>query len=111
MALPLPPAFKLRPSLVVTLISNVLACEDAENDAERTVDDLLAELDSNNGYVSRSVLESALYCCNMQEERGLFKHPQGLHFNPFVVEILPEGLAFDRYYNNIYRVKDGPSKT
>jgi hypothetical protein len=107
----LPASFRVRPSWAVTLIDNVMACDDAENDAEKTVDDLLAELDLNNGYISRATMESALYCCNMQSERLAFRHPQGLLFKPFLKDVLPEGLAFDLYYNRIYREQDGKKTT
>ena len=60
---------------------------DAENDADRTVTEIASEIDSFDGYLGRSVLESALYCCNLESEAGEFWHPFEWTFEKFVTEL------------------------
>jgi hypothetical protein len=103
----IPRTFKVRPSEVVVLIHHVMTSEDAENDADRTVDEIIAEIDSFQGWISKGVLESALYCCNMEHERGNFWHPQAQSFDRFLKQVIPRDLHFDRYYNVIREAKDG----
>lgn len=104
--------YPIRPLEAIVLIHHVLHCPDAENDAEKTVIELTMELDAWDGYVSKAVLESALYCCNIENEKRKFWHPLKQKFDGFVDELLPVGKHFDRYYNCIYDkkkdVQDGP---
>jgi hypothetical protein len=45
--------------------------DDAENDADRTVREIVSELDTmSKARVPKALLESALYCCNMEDEKG-----------------------------------------
>lgn len=95
--------FHVRPSEAVILIGNVMACKDADADADRTVNELMADLNAWRGWVTKPVLESALYCCNMNDEHGQFFDPFGHGFVKFLRDVLPQGVIFDRYYN---RIKD-----
>lgn len=88
------------------LIHHVMHCEDAENDADRTVEELATEIDEFDGYLSKAVLESALYCCNMENERKKFWHPLGQRFERFLEDVIPRGKHFDRYRNVIYDKKE-----
>lgn len=97
--------FKIRPSIGVVLMYHVLNSDDAEHDADRTVREIIDELDHHRGTVSKSLLESALYCCNMEDEKGKFWHPLGQSFTNFVSELLPHDLHFDRYFHQIYEKK------
>lgn len=101
--------FPVLPSVCAVLAYNVMICTDAENDADRTVDELLAALDDNRGWIPRVVLESALYCCNINDEDGKFWHPQVATFPGFIKKVLGTKYHFDRYYNRIIE-KDGPQK-
>jgi hypothetical protein len=92
----------------VVLMENVVKCEDANNDADRTVEELISEIDAFDGYVSKTILEAALYCCNIQSEDKKFWHPHGWSFDQFVHELLPKYHEFNKYYNWITRKdKDG----
>lgn len=92
----------------VVLINNIVHCEEASNDAERTMQELISEIDVNDGHLSKTVLEASLYCCNMQAEDKKFWHPYGWTFDKFVFELLPVRHEFNKYYNWITRKeKDG----
>lgn len=66
---------------VTALLSGVLAAslnrEVGIEDAGRTAAELLKELNVSLR-LSDSVIESALWACNMLHERGLFKHSDGV---------------------------------
>lgn len=107
----IPYTYKISPLQAVVLLHHLVNSDDAENDADRTVGEMVAELDGNNGFLSKAVLESALYCCNMEDERGRFWHPLNHNFDRFTAGIIPKSLHFDKYYNVIYEVKkDGQKK-
>jgi len=93
--------FPISPLEAVVLLHNVLKCEDAENDADRTVDEIVGEIDDLDGMITKSLLESALYCCNMEDERKQFWHPLKWELKRFVKELLPHKYVFDYYYNRI----------
>lgn len=101
----IPARFQISPLTAVVLLHHVVNCDDADNDADRTVREIAVELDKYRSSIKRAVLESALYCCNMEEERGKFWHPFDHSFNRFIDEILPSDFHFDRYYNQIYEKK------
>lgn len=103
----IPYSFKVSPLQAVVLLHHVVTSEDADNDADRTIEEIVAEIDGFNGYLSKGVLESALYCCNMEYERGNFWHPLNQSFDKFLSNVVPKSLHYDRYYNVIYEVKDG----
>lgn len=98
--------YPVSPLEALVLIHHVIHSEDAENDADRTVQELVTEIDAFDGYLSKAVLESALYCCNVENEKKKFWHPLGQKFDKFVDEVLPKGKHFDRYYNCIYDKKE-----
>jgi hypothetical protein len=100
--------YAISPLEALVLLRNVMDCPDAENDADRTVTEICSEIDSFDGYLGRSVMESALYCSNIQGEDNKFWHPFNWTFDRFVTELLPTDQQFDKYYNIIKdRVKDG----
>lgn len=92
------------------LLHNVLNCEDAENDADRTVAEIVADIDSFDGYISKAVLESSLYCCNMQLEKRKFWHPMKWDFDRFLRELLPKDKMYNKYYNVIVEKKKKEDK-
>lgn len=102
-----PPRFRIDPLTAVVLLHNVIHCEDAENDADRTVDDLTNEINNYQMSLSKEVLESALYACNMSDEFGKgFWHPWKWNFDQFVKHCLKgQEFHFDKYYNQIYAKK------
>ena len=100
-----PLRFKISPLEAVVLLHHVVNSDDAENDADRTVAELVEEIDGYRRTISKSVMESALYCCNMMDEKGKFWHPQGLTFEKFIYHVIPSDLHYDRYYSQIYATK------
>lgn len=102
--------YAVSPLEALVLIHHVIASEDAENDADRTVAEIAAEIDTFDGYLSKGVLESALYCCNMENEREAFWHPLRWTFDHFVKELIPKNQVFNRYYNVLCEeTTDGPN--
>lgn len=89
----------LQPIEAVVLIHNIALCPDAENDADMTVREIIAEVNTGTNYINRKVLESAFYCCNMNDERGQFWHPYGMSFDRFVKKIIGKDFYFNRYYH------------
>ena len=94
-------SFRVNPSECAVLLHNVLTCEDAANDADRTVDELIVAIDTTRGWIPRAILESALYCCNMNDEKHIFWHPKQWTFIRFYKSLLGDQHDFDRYYNYI----------
>ena len=105
-----PPRFRIDPLTAVVLLHHVVNCDDAENDADRTVPELANEINSYQSSLSKELMESALYCCNMENELGRFWHPWRWNFDRFVENCLRShsDLHFDRYYNQIYAKKKKP---
>ncbi len=102
----IPPRIPISPLTAVVLLHHVTKCDDADNDADRTVLEITQQIDNFRRSLPTALLESALYCCNMENERGNFWHPYGWSFDKFVVETInDEDLHFDRYYNVIYEKK------
>lgn len=93
--------YAISPLEALVLLRNVEACPDANCDADRTVEELCSEIDTFDGYLTRSVLESALFACNMQHEDKVFWHPNKWSFDRFVTELLPLDQQFDFYRNTI----------
>lgn len=106
-----PHAFRIGPLQAVVLMWHLTNSEDAENDADKTVPELVRELDESGGFVPKGLLESALYCCNMEYERGKFWHPLDMPFDRFINGILiSQTLHFDKYRNVIYEERKGGQK-
>lgn len=93
--------YPISPIEALVLLRNILDCPHSSNDTDRTVWELCQEIDAFDGYLGRAVLESALYCCNIQDEDSRFWHPSGWGFEKFVINLLPPDQQFDRYYNII----------
>lgn len=66
-------------------------------DAERTLSQLERAL--RGRAVDAEVLESALWSCNLMDEVGDFRHPEGVEFKDFVKSVTPKGLVFNRFFN------------
>lgn len=96
-----PRKFKLRPSEALVLVHHIVHSPDADNDADRLAVDLIKAIDKGRGWISKAMLEAALYCCNLEDERGKFWHPYGKSFEAFLNQIIPWDQEFNRYYNQI----------
>ncbi len=102
--------YRVTPLQAVILLYHVMISEDAENDADRTVEEIAADIDTFNSYLSKGVLESALYCCNLEDEKGKFWHPWKWPFDKFVRDLIPKDQKFNKYYNVLCEDKDdGPN--
>lgn len=100
--------FKVSPLQAVVLLYNITNCKEAGNDADRTVGEIIVEIDESNGMVPKGLLESALYCSNMNAEDSQFWHPLGQNVDKFIMGILPpRQYRFDKYFNIIHEVKHG----
>ena len=104
-----PKRFVLSPLEGLVLLHHVLKSKDNDCDAIHPAERIVSSLDRHDGKVFRDTLESALFCCNMEHERGKFWHPQNKSFTLFVSEVLPPYLTFDLYYN-VIRVKKKEDK-
>ena len=69
-------------------------------DAENTLLTLTKKLEGLRGIPLKStLLEGALWSCNLLDERGKFWHPQGKSFEDYVKTLTRRGEMFDRRYN------------
>src|SRR6266404_9540479 len=93
--------YPVSPLEALVLVHHVVHSEDAENDADRTVAEIVAEIDAFDGYLSKGVLESALYCCNIENEKKNFWHPLHWSFKQFLEDVIPKRQKFNSYYNVI----------
>lgn len=93
--------FLVKPSQAAVLSLNVMSCKDADCDADRTVEELLTAIDDNKGWVPKAILESALFCCNINDEDNAFAHPKEETFTRFLFKLLPDDYQFDRYYHQL----------
>jgi len=100
------PFHRLGPLDLVVVLYNIATCQDADCDAVRTQKELLKIIELNNGGFSKTQLESALYCCNINDEDEIFWHPYGKSFDKFLVGAIPRGHRFDKYYNLIEKKKE-----
>lgn len=75
-------------------------------DAWHTQKELRAKLSINIG-VPLDLVESCLWACNMLDEHEIFEHPDGIKFDTFVRNLLPDHLSFDKIYNIVeHHVKE-----
>ncbi len=95
--------FKVTPFQGLVLLQNALTCGDASNDADRTADELIQELNKVHHNMNQHILESALYCCNMNAEDSKFLHPHGTDLDKFLNRLIPPGYKYDKGYNLIVR--------
>jgi hypothetical protein len=101
---------KQRVSLMelVTLIQNVIVgaqtTEVGFEDARETVESLTRKL---NGFtmIETSVLESALWSCNLLNENQKFWDTKGRDFDSFLKDLLGNARRFDKTYNLIKDLK------
>lgn len=86
----------------VILMHNVWLCEDNDTHADLTFNELIAAL-AKGGLMDEGLLESALYCCNMNFENDKvgFQHPYEADFKTWVQELIGHDYAFDYRYNQI----------
>lgn len=68
-------------------------------DANTTIDELTRKLTFRNKFDVQH-LESALWSCNLMDEKGQFWSPFGLSFKDWVVKAFP-GYSFDTTYNTL----------
>lgn len=75
-------------------------------DADRTYDEVIDAF-TRGGTVSvkQEVLESALWACNLLDERGKFFHPSGKSFDRFLKLLLSRQERFNRDLNFIEAIK------
>lgn len=92
---------------VTALLSNVIQASRQQDvgieDANRTAAELLKELNVKLR-LSESAIESALWACNLLNEKGLFTHPNGGTFDDMAKRIAGPD-KFDKSYN--YFVEKG----
>lgn len=88
------------------LLHHVVHSDDADNDADRVVAEIIEEIDAFDGYLSKGVLESALYCCNLENEKKRFWHPLKWNFDQFLRDVVPKKQLFNRYYNVLVEEKE-----
>jgi hypothetical protein len=90
----------------LVLLHNLLSCEDGDNDANRTRDDLFSELNKKQISLDKEVLESCLYCANINNEDRKFWHPEKKDFDLFLRYVVPPKHKFDKIYNVIEHIED-----
>lgn len=90
-------------ALLYNIYQGALDGEVGFEDAHRTLEGLTAPLNKST-QVLTSVLESALWSCNLMNEQGKWWHPTGITFDEFLKEVL-EKDSFDKMYNLIVRKK------
>lgn len=98
---PFQPSYPLKALTRVVMIYNVLTCDDASNDTDATVRELVRRLEHGEEKVSKKTVEAALYCCNMNDEDKKFWHPFKRPFRAFVGDVSDGDWWFDEYYNLI----------
>ena len=67
-------------------------------DADNTRTSLTTALDRAS-WVALSDLESALWSCNLMNEKGKFWHPKGYTFDQFSRQVLKGRERFNKKYN------------
>jgi hypothetical protein len=89
---------------IVTLIQNIVM--GAQNpaigfeDAKETIDSILRKLNATST-VDLAVLESALWSCNLRDEKQEFWDCKGRTFDEFLKDTLGSPKKFDKFYNSI----------
>jgi hypothetical protein len=63
-------------------------------DADRTIEEITRRLEKRV-LIDPSLLESALWSCNMLSERGEFAHPEGKDIQAFVKDVLGPSSTFN----------------
>lgn len=91
-------SISLRESLI--LLDNIYrANQDSEigfEHAVKTIEDLVAPMEAARVELNLTDIESALWSCQLLDEKGAFWHPQGKTFDEFLKEISEE--EFNKFY-------------
>jgi len=108
---PLPPRFlnkryrKITVLEAVVLLTNMFNGAKHKNvgfeDSNNTMDDFITRLGKRRMWIEESMLESALWSCNLMDENQKFWHPKGYTFDQFVQGALPPQVRFNKKYNFI----------
>ncbi len=101
--------FYLSPLQLITLINNVhLGAKDPRvgfEDADNSLRQITYALQGRRRFkIKRSILESALWSCNMNDEVGKFWHPyvNKTTFDDFIEKLdIEDSTVFDKTYNLI----------
>jgi hypothetical protein len=73
------------------------AIKHGHSDADRTLNEVTRLLSFSHRCLT-SVVESALYCCNLLDEETEFWHPEGATFDEFARKV-GKGRKFNKRYN------------
>jgi hypothetical protein len=94
---------------VVTLLYNIQVGARHKRvgfeDSMETLESITKKLSVKKLYIDPSVLESALWSCNLMDECDAFWDPKGRSFEQFLKEVLGRD-SFDRFFNVIERKED-----
>lgn len=94
---------------IVTLLHNVhegaRTADVGFEDAMESLGSLTQKLDKQKVWVDPSVLESALWSCNLMNDKKRFWDTRGRSFDDFVKRVL-EGGSFDKFFNLTEREED-----
>lgn len=103
----------LRTLDLAILLNNVfMAASDPEigfEDANETLDSLVRKM-NHEIQMDLSLLEAALWSCNMLKEKDKFWHPRGLTFRQFVKELFPNE-RFSEIYHMLEEGRDEVSNS
>lgn len=77
-------------------------------DSQRTLDTLIGAL-NKAFWLDPSLIQSALWSCNLLHEQGSFSHPKGLKFEDWVKRFLNPGEKFDPTYHLFVKEKEATS--
>ncbi len=69
-------------------------------DAQETLDTFYRKANRFT-LIDPALVESALWSCNLMDERGQFWHPRGRTFDQFLKEVLGDKDGFNKVYNLI----------
>lgn len=86
--------------LAVLLLHVYQASKDPEvgfEDADETLDTLVGKM-NHEFLIDLSLLESALWSCNLLNEKDKFWHPRGWTFKQFLKHLFP-GERFNLFFN------------
>ena len=89
--------------LAVLLYHAHIASQDTDvgfEDANESLDNISRRLNKWI-YMDPAIIESALWACNLLNEKNKFSHPRGLTFDQFVDKILKGRGKYDTFYNLI----------
>jgi len=95
---------KIKAIDVVVLLYHLYKGAELKNvgfeDASNTLPHITGQLDYPC-YLSKSLIESCLWSCNLMNELDYFWHPHNLTFDQYLKRVIPEGAKFHKMYNLI----------